>query len=151
MRTLMWVLAIVFVCSAPALASEKDDAMVPVNRFIDSMNRNDPRAATAAYAPQASIIDEFPPYNWIGNTAFADWVRDLEIDAKKNGVTDAKVTLQKALHLDVTGDRAYVVVPAVMHFKLHGKSKFRDGSTMTFALQKFPDGWLIAGWTWTKR
>ncbi|HXC52810.1 MAG TPA: nuclear transport factor 2 family protein [Candidatus Limnocylindrales bacterium] len=154
MRASIWMLLatmlLVTVNVAPALASDKEDAMVPVRRFIDSMNKNDARGATAAYAPQASITDEFPPYHWIGNSAFADWVRDFEIDATKNEVTNPRVTLQNPRHVDVVGDRAYIVVPAALSFKQHGKPKTEKGAVMTFALQKYPDGWLIAGWTWTK-
>jgi hypothetical protein len=98
MRASMWTLAAMLLIgaqayAAPAYASDNEDAMVPVRRFIESMNKNDARAATATYAPQASIIDEFPPYHWLGNSAFADWVRDFQVDSKKNDTTDVKLTL----------------------------------------------------------
>ena len=52
--------------------------------------------------------------------------------------------------MDVTGDRAYVVVPASYKYKEHGKPVSETGSTFTVALQKGPAGWLIAGWAWSK-
>jgi hypothetical protein len=50
----------------------------------------------------------------------------------------------------VTGDRAYIIVPATLGYRQHGKPKTEKGAVMTFALQKYPDGWLISAWTWTK-
>jgi len=151
MRKSIWLVAVLLLAALPASASDKEDAMVPVRKFIDSMNKNDPRAATATYAPQVSITDEFPPYYWSGNSAFADWVRDFGEDAKKNEITEPKMLIGGPLHADVTGDRAYVVVPATYQFRIKGKWKSEKGAKMTFALQKFADGWLINAWTYTKR
>jgi ketosteroid isomerase-like protein len=60
------------------------------------------------------------------------------------------VKLAKPRHVDVTGDRAYVVVPATMTFKVHGKPVTQTGSTFTVALRKLEDGWRITAWAWAK-
>ncbi len=134
---------------APAFAAAPAGPMDPVNQFINGMNHNDMKSAGAAYAPTVSIIDEFPPHHWQGSTAFSDWGRDFGADSKKNGITDPVVTLGKPLQNVVTGDRAYVVVPATYRFKQNGKTMRETDSIMTFALQKLAAGWRIAGWTWT--
>jgi len=54
------------------------------------------------------------------------------------------------LHNNVTGDSAYVVAPATMTFKVHGKQVTQTGAVFTFALRKLPDGWRIAAWAWAK-
>ena len=151
MRASMWMLAAMLVIGVPAHASDKEDAMVPVRRFVDSLDKGDMRTVTATYAPQASITDDFPPYHWLGNSALADWLRDLDAFSKKTDTADYKVTLQNPRFIEVTDDRAYIVVPASLSFRLHGKPKTEKGATMTFALQKYPDGWLISAWTWTRR
>ena len=76
---------------------------------------------TAACADQTSIIDEFPPHEWHGVGGCTKWIADYEADSKKNGITDGVVTLGTPKHVDVTADRAYVVVPADYSYKQKGK------------------------------
>ena len=135
----------------PALAGPASNPMDPINQFITGMNHNDMKSAAAAYAPTVSIIDEFPPHHWQGATAFSDWGRDFAADAKKNGISDPIVTLDKPIQSSTTGDRSYVVVPATYAFKQHGKQVRESGAIMTFALQRVSAGWRIAGWSWSAR
>src|SRR5439155_643924 len=55
----------------------------------------------------------------------------------------------KALHLAVTGDRAYAVYPTRYSYTQNGKPVKEEG-VWTFALQKVADGWRIAGWAWAQ-
>jgi hypothetical protein len=148
MRTSLAFVILALACSS-AFADEKTDAIAPVYQFISDLNRNDMKGAAAAYAPTASIIDEFPPHHWQGPTAFADWGRDFGVDAQKHGDTDPFVALGKPARISVEGDRAYAVFPSTFSFKEHGKEIDETGSTMTFALQKFGNGWRIVGWSWS--
>jgi hypothetical protein len=52
--------------------------------------------------------------------------------------------------VDITSDRAYVVIPANYTFKQKGKPVSEVGSIITLALQKNATGWRIAGWSWAK-
>ncbi len=54
------------------------------------------------------------------------------------------------MHVDVTGDSAYVVVPASMTFKLRGKQVTQSGAIFTTALRKVGDSWRIHAWAWAK-
>ncbi len=147
-----FALAIVVVMTAgTASASDQTDAMATVRQFIDGFNKGDVKSALAACASPVSIVDEFPPYAWQGANACADWANDFEANAKKNGITDSVVTLQKPKHVDVTGDRAYVVVPTNYDYKVKGKKTSQKGSIMALALQKTPAGWRITGWSWATR
>ena len=65
-------------------------------------------------------------------------------------MTDGVVKLGKPRHVDVTGDRAYVIVPATYMYKVKGKPAKESGSMLTIALQKGASGWLMTGWAWTK-
>lgn len=98
--------------AAPAFASERTDVMVPVHQFVDGFNKGDVKTALAACADQASIIDDFPPHEWHGAGACSNWASDFGADANKNGITDGLVTIGKPRRVDITADRAYVVVPA---------------------------------------
>jgi len=134
----------------PAAASETTDVMAVVHQFIDGINKGDMKTAIAACAAPSSIVDEFPPYGWQGATGCADWANDYDGYNKKNGITDGVATLGKPKHVDITGDRAYAVIPASYTFKQNGKQVTESGSTMTVALQKSADGWRMTGWAWAK-
>jgi ketosteroid isomerase-like protein len=144
------VLALSILAAAPAAAEDKTDVMAIVHQFIDGFNKGDIKTAVAACADQASIIDEFPPYEWHGAGACSQWAADFDADAKKNGITPGAVTLGKTRHLDVTGDRAYVVVPTEYAFTQKGKAVHEKGATLAVALQKGAAGWRIVAWTWAK-
>jgi ketosteroid isomerase-like protein len=143
-------LALVVLAALSAAATEKTDVMTTVHKFVDSFNKGDVKTVAATCADQASIIDEFPPHEWHGAGACAKWMDDYDADAKKNGITDGIVTLGVPLHVDVTADRAYVVVPANYKFKKNGKLVRETGSTLTIALQKSEAGWRMTGWSWAK-
>jgi ketosteroid isomerase-like protein len=149
MRGSLVVLAIIGM-TGPASASDKTEVVAVVNQFLDGFNKGDTKAALATCAPQTAIIDEFSPYVWQGSTACSDWANDFDADAKKNGITDAIVTLGKPRHVDIVGDRAYLVMPANFKFKVKGKPTAETGSTFTVTLQKLAAGWRITGWAWAK-
>ena len=133
-----------------ASASENADVMRTVWHFIDLFNKGDVKTALGDCAAQSSIIDEIPPYLWQGATGCADWSNDFDAYIKKNGMTDPKVTLHRLRHVNITGDRAYVVVPASFTVKQNGKWHSERRSILTVALQKVADSWRIAGWAWAK-
>jgi hypothetical protein len=58
------------------------------------------------------------------------------------------VVISAQIRLEVTGNRAYVIVPAAYTFKQAGAA-MRENAQMTFALKKGVAGWLIHGWRWT--
>ena len=151
MQKIFITLTIAVLAAGPAVASEETDVMAPVHQFVDGFNKGDTKSALAACAEQTSIIDEFPPHEWHGAGACSNWANDFDADAKKNGITDGIVTLSKPRHIDITAERAYVVVPANYTFKQNGKAMKETGSMFTFALQKSTAGWRIVGWAWTKK
>lgn len=136
-----------FACNSAAAADAQ--LMVPINQFIDSFNKGDVKAAEATHDSAAvSIIDEVPPHVWQGAGAFKAWAAALDADAKKHGQTDQAVKLGEPTREEVTGDRAYVVVPATFTFKEKGAA-MAEQAQMTFALAKGAAGWKISGWAWT--
>jgi hypothetical protein len=150
MRKVIAALFAVALMAGSASASDKLDVMRTVWRYVDSFNKGDVKTALSDCAAQSSIIDEFPPYTWQGATACADWSNDFDAFSKKNGFTDPKVTLGGPTHIDVTGDRAYVVVPASFAYTQNGKRTTERGSIWTVTLQKVADNWRITGWAWAK-
>jgi ketosteroid isomerase-like protein len=150
MHKLLAVFAVALITATPVVASDKTDVMATVKQFVVDFNKGDAKAAMAACADQTSIIDEFPPFEWHGAGACKKWMDDYDADAKANVITDGIVTLGTPRHVDVTGDRAYVVIPSNYAFKQKGKPVKETGSMFTFALQKGAAGWRITGWSWSK-
>ena len=122
--------------SAQTPPSATADVMAVVRQFVDGLNKGDLQMLSTACAEQVSIIDEFPPHEWHGAGACAKWSSDYDADAKKDGITDGLVTLGKQSHVDVTGDRAYIVGPADYAYKLKGKPVKEVGSILTLGLQR---------------
>jgi hypothetical protein len=150
MHSIVIVGVVALLSQAAASDSEKTAVVAIVQQFVDSFNKGDTKTAEAACAEATSIIDEFPPYEWHGAGGCAKWMTDFDADAKKNGITAGAVTLGTAKHVDVMGDRAYVVVPADYAFTQNGKAEKETGSTLTVALHKAAAGWRIDAWSWSK-
>jgi hypothetical protein len=150
-----WVHSVLLLSCAcvatPALAGGNAAAVLrPVHQFIDGMDAANAKASAAAFAPNASIIDEFAPYHWQGDDAFAKWDADFGAWAKAGGVSDVFITLRKPKHLNVSADHAYAVVPTLITFRQKGK-KMREHGTFTFALTETATGWRIAAWAWATK
>jgi len=132
-----------------AVAATPDTQLLAqIQRIIDSINKGDAAGAAATHAADVVIIDEVSPYIWRGGQAFQAWSADLDKDAKARGITDQVVTISAPTREETSGDRAYVVVPAVYTFKERGVA-MRESAQFAFALRKGAGGWLIDGWTWT--
>lgn len=146
----LFAIAFAAAAAGPAVASPQRDVMAVVNQFTNGFNSGDFKLAVAACASPASIIDDFPPHEWHGVTACADWASAYAADAKKNEITGGKVTMGTPWRVDVTGSRAYVVVPVTFSYKDHGKPVNETGAVFTVALQRLARGWLITGWAWSR-
>jgi len=112
MQKILIALAVVVLTTTTTVASDKTDVMTLVRQFVVGFNQGDTKTAAGACAEETFIIDEFPPYEWHGAGGCSQWMNDYDADAKKNGISDGVVTLGRPRHLDVTSERAYVVVPA---------------------------------------
>jgi ketosteroid isomerase-like protein len=142
--------AVGLLARAPIATAQQSEPMAVVRQFVDAFNKGDVPAVLAACAEQTVIIDEFAPFVWHGAGSCGKWASDYDADAKTNGITEGSVTLGKALHVDIAGDHAYVVVPADYAFKLKGKPVKETAALLTVALRKEAAHWRITGWSWAK-
>ena len=150
MHTIILAIGLMALGQGSTSSADQKAAMAVVQQFTDAFNKGDTKAAAAACAEQTSIIDEFPPHVWHGAGGCARWMADFDADAKKNGITDGNVKLATPKHVDVTADRAYIVVPADYTYKMKGKPVKETASLLTVALQRSAGGWKITGWSWSK-
>jgi ketosteroid isomerase-like protein len=128
-----------------------DDPMVAVRKYVDAFNRGDAAAMAATFTGSGSILDGVAPHVWQGPSATQDWYLDVLVEGKQHGGASGYfITLGEPLHNNVTGDSAYVVVPATMTFRLRGQQITQTGAVFTAGLRKLPVGWRIAAWAWAK-
>ena len=145
--TIVFALAI---SSGSALASEKADVVAAVHRYLDNLDKDKLETALAMCDTSVSILDEFPPHEWHGPTACADWWKALEAYNEKSGITDGDVTLGTPWTVEVTGDRAYFVAPMTYTYKQHGKP-VRESAAFAVALKRTQAGWRITAWAYSKQ
>ena len=127
-----------------------NDPMAAVTQYIDAFNKGDGKTMAATFTTAGSILDGMAPHVWHGPTATEDWYRDVLVEGEQHGASDYFVTLGEPLHNNVTGESAYVVVPASMTFRVRGREITQTGAIFTVALRKLAIGWRIAAWAWAK-
>jgi ketosteroid isomerase-like protein len=150
MHKAFFAVALGAVLVLPAVSQDQEAVTTTVQGFVDAFNKGNTKAAETVCAEQTQIIDEFPPYEWNGPGACAKWMAAYDEDAKKNAITDGVVTLASPRHLDITGDHAYVVVPADYAFNRNGKPVKETASVLTIVLTKSSGAWRISAWAWSK-
>ena len=150
MHKVFIALTVAVLAAGPAAATDKTDVMSLIHHWVDAFNKGDTQSMVAACADQTSIIDDFAPHEWHGAGACAKWLSDGGAFNQANGITDMVVTLHKPIHVDITGDRAYVVGRANLSYQMKGTAGKETGSVYTIALVKGTDGWRITGFAWSK-
>ena len=145
---LIIVLALVM-SSSSAFADDKTDVVAAVNRFLHNSGDNTEKALSVCDSP-VSIIDEFPPHEWHGPTACADWWKAFNAYNEKNGITDGDAPLGTPWTVDITGDRAYFVAPMTYTYKRQGKP-VKESAAFAVALKRTQAGWRITAWAYSKQ
>src|SRR5258708_2461308 len=121
LRRILISLAITALAATPAVASEEKNVMAVVPQLTGLFNEGTATSALATCADETSIIDDIPPYVWLGSGVCYSWMNVLDAESKKSSVTDISTTLLKPRHVLVAADRAYVVVPINFAFKVDDK------------------------------
>lgn len=129
---------------------QADTPLRAVQSYIEAFNRGDAEGMAACFASNGSILDGMAPHLWVGPSATRDWWRDVLTEGSHLGASGYHATIGEPAHNNVTGDSAYLVVPASMTLKLKGQPIRQDGATFTFALKREGGDWRIAAWAWAK-
>ena len=124
------------------------DPLATVRQYINAFNRGDGEVMAESFASLGSILDGMAPHLWLGPTTSRDWYRDVLIEGEQHGASDYFVTLHAPLHHSVTGDSAYIIIPATITFTMPGHQARQTGAIFTVALGKFAEGWRIKASAW---
>ena len=117
-KTRKTIFVMAFVCAAASAArSEMTEPMEAVRQYVDAFNKGDVEAMAANCPNATSVLDGLAPHVWQGPTACRDWYRDVLGAGAREGASEYFITLDQPRHVDVTDDRAYVVVPATIDFQ----------------------------------
>jgi len=132
------------------LSLEQTAVLEPVQVFVAAFNVGDTTRMLSVCAAEMSILDEFPPFAWQGPGACAQWLEDYDTNARTEGLTEGAVVLGAVRHVDIVGDRAYVVSGVAFTWRRRGEPQEETGATFTCALARGVAGWQITGWAWSK-
>jgi ketosteroid isomerase-like protein len=124
--------------------------LATIHQFMDGLNNGDVRSALAACAPDAVIIDDFPPHHWQGRDACSKWLNAFAAYDKAQGISGDFVKLGAPRVTSINKDYAYVVLPATYTYRKRGMPMAQKGATFTVALQKMGGAWRITGWAWAQ-
>ncbi len=120
----------------------------PIHQFIYAFNSGNIAAGDVVYASgDILIIDDFSQHRWYGPHAPQEWAAAFAKAAKDGGYSDTIVKVGTPTATDITGDSAYVVVPANFHFKLKGQP-MSETARMAFVLRREGGEWKITSWIW---
>jgi hypothetical protein len=141
----MTIICALAISAGSAFAADKDDVVAAVHQYLANLDKPETMCDS-----HVSILDEFPPHEWHGPTACADWWKAYNAYNEKSGITDTDGNLGTPLTVDVSEDRAYFVAPFTYTYKQHGKS-IKETASFAVALRRTQAGWRISGWAYSKQ
>jgi len=124
-----------------ASAADAADVNGTIDRWVADMNAANWKSFFAACAPRVAVVDGFPPYAWL---TCDDWIRDYRANNERTQATLGHLSSGKPAYTEMTGDRAYWIVPVTFSNTQQGKPVTYKGS-WTMTLQKTASGWLFTG------
>jgi hypothetical protein len=143
---------------APALADETavsagDLAQLkaPIQRLVDAINQASAAVPKDVFTRSSLVLDDFAPYHWAGKTHGQDWYKGLLGATPKDH--DAFVAMKPVLKIGdpafprITGDDAYLVIPASFDFTEGGKRTHQTGQWV-FIESRVKGAWLIEAHSW---
>ena len=123
------------------------DVAGSIDRFVNAVNAGEFGAALAHFTPDATIVEDIPPYRWQGPQAGSQWLAAMGENAARSGLTGIAMKLGDATRVEVDSDNAYAVYAAVL--TLSGDDlRLQSGGCLTFTLQRGETGWLINALSW---
>lgn len=135
--------------SAPVTPAEAD-LMAPVHRFQLAFNRGDASMPTDVFTDDASVLDGFSPYIWVGRGTIRAWYTTLvggnAADHQSFLAHRYRLSLQKPATVRVDGGNAYIVVPAIDRWD--DGARHYERAYWLITERRFPKGWRISSHAW---
>jgi hypothetical protein len=123
--------------------------LAPIETFVYAANAGKRAMLIAQFTAASTIVDEFAPFNFPAPHAAAHWYDGFGADQTANGVSAALIRSSRPKFMSVLGTHAYVVLPTVYTYAIHGKPAKETGS-LAFALAREGTQWKIGAMAWAK-
>jgi hypothetical protein len=137
------------VCVSGAAAAAERSVLAPIETYVRAANAGNRALLISAFTADSAIVDEFAPFRFPAPHAAAHWYDGFGADQSANGVSDAFIAYTAPKFVTVAGTRAYVVLPTVYTYKIHGKPAKETGS-LAFTLIERNATWKISAMAWAK-
>ncbi len=131
-----------------AMAATPSGITTTESAFVAALNGTNPLPFAALFAPQASITDTLPPFNWQGKAVPARYFAALQAVVKAAGWADLQLAPRGASTVLVDHTRAYDAVPLYVNYAVKGAKK-QDSGFFTLTLSEIGKAWKITSATWT--
>jgi ketosteroid isomerase-like protein len=123
--------------------------LTTIHQAAMDFNSGNYAAWSGACAGSAIVTDDFAPYTWSGPNACNAWLAAFRVQMKMQKIDNVTVVFGAPMHMMVSGNLAYIVLPATLHFNQNGKPVRMTGNVMTIVLRKGMAGdWRMTAWTW---
>ena len=129
------------VLDAIHLASDAEDAVNMVRRSLTTFAAGDVAGFRKTWADHdIDIVDDVAPYIWKGDDAVERWLADTGALIQSLGLTNLSITPGEPRRAEVSGDRAFVVLPVVVASTRDGRD-YRQHGDQVLVLTRSKDGW----------
>jgi ketosteroid isomerase-like protein len=131
------------------LAAGSGPVLAIVTGMTEAVNRGDMPKAFAAFTASPWIVEDGAPFRWQGPGAPQAWIASMGANAQAQGMTAIDMKLSPATRVEITGDRAYAIVPGRLSYTMKdGHSEHADG-LLTFTLVRTAGDWKIETLIWS--
>lgn len=121
---------------------DEDAIMALMAEAYAAYNRGDQAGFRATWSAHVdALLNEAPPYLWSGPTAVEQWLSDGEKTRLANQVEDVRIRLLERLKLQISGDRAHLVVKVRVSYAVAGTPMQQDGWQIV-TLERSDGHWL---------
>ena len=119
-----------------------------VDSVLGAFNSKNSKLFNDLFSGEVAIIDGFAPFRWTGSNAQARWWTEAEQWGEELGVASEHISVEKPLHCQVVGTRAYAVLSATLTIGLKkGESIIRPG-ILIYTFIKVGGEWKAESQTW---
>lgn len=146
----MWTwgfVAALLLAAAPACAEPKAEIAAEARAFVAALNKQDPAALAAVFAPDGTVTDTLGAYHWRGPGAPAAYLASLKHESAVHGWTDISLAARGAPVILAQAGTAYAALPMTAHYKRAGKPAADEG-LFVLSLSRLAGGWRITSATW---